>query len=128
MSFLDFTQATLPAYSPGSGAPGDQTYQRLSGATTTEASNSRRFLKGKLHKIVVGATPVRIEFRGEAGLGTQVDRATSYRLPANSVHYFVPSLVRKEDGSVAYGSIHMYVSDDSGSAGTYEVFVSRAGV
>lgn len=128
MTYLDTTRAARPPYSPASGAPGQHTFQRLAGATTVEGHNSRPLKQGQLHTLVVGATPVRIEFRGEAGLVGVVSGTVSLRLPAGATLNFVPQLSKKSDGTVEYGSIHLYAEDDAASAGSWEVFVYPSGL
>lgn len=128
MTYLDVTRAARVPYSPGSGAPGQRTYQRLSGSSGAEDHNSRALKQGQLHALRVGSTAVRIEFRGESGLSTVVDNSTSFYLPAGETLLFVPELSKQEDGTVNYGSIHVYAEDDATAAAAWEVFVWPVGL
>lgn len=56
-------------------APGNRQVQRLAGTGTTEDSNSRPLIRGKVHVLYVGAEAVRVRFSGTAALVGAVDPA-----------------------------------------------------
>lgn len=121
-NFQDKTRAVLP---PMAGGPGLDA-QRLAGTGTTEASNSRRLVKDRLHELVVygtaGTNDVRVVFRVEGGLAAQVS-TTDFVVPAGTVFPFL-AVRGLED---KYGSLFVYVEAADG-ASTYECFVVQRGM
>lgn len=111
-TFVQNQSATLLA--PDSALSAPRTTQRLANTGTTESTNATALTNNAFATIRVGATPIRIVWRGSTGTGSNVATTDLILGSYVSVDWLVEAgtdfvAIEAADGSSAYEA-HVYTS------------------